>query len=483
MIQSKFIYKPIAIFASTQMSLIQPEARVLVCRRRVFANRVVRLWVQDTTGSPRVTAEFTPPGALPRTCPSFVGSKFVLVMRHALEQLESSICAKKIASYALQCCIPSEVNSTASRLASGIWWIWSTVHFRWEFANALEKEVTMVHSHAVFGTDSHFRFNSMHPACSWTFRGSNKESLWDLLIGQSFCSSWLMFNEATCISALRSGTFGSAPFFFVQELIPKLWIWSKRNGGQVGSVLISAQNPYRPFLSCGRAIVFDPFLILVVWKPGLSTDMHLSSHGGRSFCLLSLCQCQTMVDHGFLFLLRRWLWQKNWCGSPLHLQNNLNQMRSLGPQWPLKLRWQASWTLCVSRCSQGVLWEFHLLNHFFWDILSWSASWNILEHYDGIWLRYRIFGFATWRRAMCCFRSMNLEMNGRPDALQKFPEWWTEPRFLLKFWMWHGEVYLPSWLWQSTSRGVAKTVFSWSQDLSSTQLHKYSHQYLQYKES
>ena len=121
MIQSKFIYKPIAIFASTQMSLIQPEARVLVCRRRVFANRVVRLWVQDTTGSPRVTAEFTPPGALPRTCPSFVGSKFVLVMRHALEQLESSICAKKIASYALQCCIPVKWIVTASRLASGIW--------------------------------------------------------------------------------------------------------------------------------------------------------------------------------------------------------------------------------------------------------------------------------------------------------------------------------------------------------------------------
>ena len=109
-----------------------------------------------------------PPGALPRTCPSFVGSKFVLAMRHALEQFESSICAKKIASYALQCCIPSEVNSIASRLASGIWWIWSTVHFRWEFANALEKEVTMVHSHAVFGTDSPFRCNSMHPACSWT---------------------------------------------------------------------------------------------------------------------------------------------------------------------------------------------------------------------------------------------------------------------------------------------------------------------------
>ena len=127
---SKFTYKPIAIFASTQMSLIQPEARVLVCRRRVFANRVVRLWVQDTTWSPRVTAEFTPPGALPRTCPSFVGSKFVLAMRHALEQFESSICAKKIASYASQCCIPSEVNSIASRLASGIWWIWSTVHFR-----------------------------------------------------------------------------------------------------------------------------------------------------------------------------------------------------------------------------------------------------------------------------------------------------------------------------------------------------------------
>ena len=135
-----------------------------------------------------------------------------------------------------------------------------------------------------------------------------------------------------------------------------------------------------------KSYFFWSFLIFFVWKPGLSTDMHLSSHGGRSFCLLSLCQCQTMVDHGFLFLLRRWLWQKNSCGSPLHLPNNLNQMRSLGPQWPLKLRWQASWTLCVSRCSQGVLWEFHLPNHFFLRYFDpgvhLGISWSIMMESD-----------------------------------------------------------------------------------------------------
>ncbi len=64
----------------------------------------------------------------------------------------------------------------------------------------------------------------------------------------------------------------------------------------------------------------------------------------------------------------------------------------------------------------------------------------------------------------------------------------TKPQFLLKFCVWHGEVYLPSWLWQSTSRGAdlmireGKHSISWSQDLSSTQLQKYSHQCLQYKE-
>ena len=64
----------------------------------------------------------------------------------------------------------------------------------------------------------------------------------------------------------------------------------------------------------------------------------------------------------------------------------------------------------------------------------------------------------------------------------------TEPQFLLKFCVWHGEVYLPSWLWQSTSRGAdlmireGKHSISWSQDLRSTQLQKYSHQCLQYKE-